>query len=115
MPPEADPRLMSHSLIVRYANAAKRHRWAWDGLVGLLYETKGDEPPVLAAWACAVMREARKAPRKGNEDVHEKDARIRFAFNLLRQRLKYWPAIGELADATGIPDGTIKSAVDRMT
>ena len=113
---------MKHELIQYYVDCSRTKRWAWEGLLRLLEHTKGQEPEPLWRWACRVVREQLKSPKKsrGNKSEHNRNYRMELALRQLRlvypnddearaklsEALKY-SAKGNLAE------NTVKSAINR--
>ena len=110
------------ALIQYYVDCSKTKRWAWEGLLRLLEETKGQEPELLWRWACYVVREQPKPPAKsrGNKSEHNRNFRMELALRQLRLVYpNYYEARAKLSEGLkysakgNLKEDTVKSAIQR--
>ena len=122
--PEGHPHVeaQKEALIQYYVDCSKTKRWAWEGLLRLLEDTKGQEPELLWRWACRVVREQLKPPKKsrGNRSEHNRNFRMELALRQLRLVYpNYDEARAKLSEALkysakgNLAEDTVKSAIYR--
>ena len=120
-PNERDPDLPSytrrHMMLSSYTNWSFTQRWAWDGLQRLLaalLERREPTPQALQQWAYSVALGTRPRPRKAKNA--ERNARMTHVARSLAWELGLpkEEAIGEIAKALSLPEGTVRSAVDAV-
>ena len=104
-----------HMLLVSYSNWSFTKRWAWDGMERLLktlLERREPIPQELQYWAYGVALGTRPRPRKTKNA--ERNARMTHVVSALHEELvlSKEDAIGEIAVALSMAEGTVRSAVD---
>ena len=104
-----------HMLLSSYSNWSFTKHWAWSGmkqLLAVLLERREPIPEALQHWAYAVALGTRPRPRKAKNA--ERNARLMHVVRALHEELELSKedAIGEIAVALSMSEGTVRSAVD---
>ena len=116
---EPDPRRPAytarHMLLSSYANWSFTKLWAWEGmrkLLAVLLERRKPIPEALRHWAYGVALGTRPHPRRAKNA--ERNARMMHVVRALHDELglSKEDAIGKIAAALSMYEGTVRSAVD---
>ena len=110
------------TVLASYVNFSHTKRWAWDGLDRLhkvLMERGEPIPESLQEHVNLTYAGLRTAPNKPRNPRYApqdaRDFRLKRVYNILRERQRSREdAIFDIAEATGMPAGTVDSVIDKM-